>query len=138
MNLRRLAALERALLLANALGTGAATVVLALWPAAIPAVIGVDLRPEQFIVCYFLAGSEAAICFMCILTLRSQLQDVRIMAFQVLIVLHASTAVLSIVGMIRGSSVVILWNVGLRVGIVLLLALAVISRLSFGSEHSDR
>ena len=130
--------MERVLLLINAVGTGAATVVLSLWPAAIPAVIGVDLRPEQFIVCYFLAGSEAAICFMCVITLRSQLRDLRIMAFQVLIVLHAATAALSIVGMVHGTNIVVLWNVGLRVGLVLLLALAVISRRTVGREHADR
>jgi hypothetical protein len=75
------AILERALLLIHTVGTGAATAVLAIWPAAIPAVTGVQLRSEQFIVCYFLAGSEAALCFMCIQALRSPLTDLRVMTF---------------------------------------------------------
>jgi len=126
MSSRGLEILERALLLVNAVGTGAATAVLALRPAAIPAVIGVALYPEQFIICYFLAGSEAAICFLCFQGLRCGLRALRVVVFQMLIVLHTTTALLSLIGVTHGASPIIIGNIALRVVLVVLLAVALV------------
>jgi hypothetical protein len=48
-------------LIAHALITAAAGVVLVFWPAAIPATIDVQLRPDEYILCYLLAAAEFAI-----------------------------------------------------------------------------
>jgi len=133
----RLAMLERVLLLIHGLGTAAATAVLAIWPAAIPAAIGVQLQPDQFIVCYFLSGAEAALCFLCIQALRAQ-REVRRAVFQVLIVFHAFTAALSIRPALQTANLVVILNIGLRVLLIALLAVAIWSRGSDREEHSKQ
>ena len=134
----RLAMLERVLLLIHGLGTAAATAVLAIWPAAIPAAIGVQLQPDQFIVCYFLSGAEAALCFLCIQALRSQQREVRRAVFQVLIVFHAFTAALSVRPALQTANLVVILNIGLRVLLIALLAVAIWSRGSDREEHSKQ
>jgi hypothetical protein len=138
MTPQRLSILEPALLVIHALGTGAATAVLAIWPAAIPAVAGVKLGSEQFILCYFLSGSEAALCLMCIQALRSQQRDLRRMTFQVLIVFHGFTVALSVVWMLHAANLVVILNIAVRVVLASLLAVAVMSRSSGGRDQSQR
>jgi hypothetical protein len=132
--------LGRVLLLINALATGAAAVVLAIAPSAIPATIGLVLRPEEFVLSYFLAGSEAAICLMCLQGFRVRSRSLRIVLYQGLIGFHAVTAALSLVGIAQGTSPTLIWNVGLRIGLVCLLIVALLrsKRRADGHSGSDR
>lgn len=136
MTAQRLARLERALLLINMVGTGAAAAVLAIWPAAIPAAIGVQLGSEQFILGYFLSGAEAALCFMCIQALRSQQHALRRTVFEVLIVFHAVTAALSLRSVLHTANPVVTLNIALRVVLITLLAIAIRSRGSGIGRYS--
>jgi hypothetical protein len=134
----RLATLKRALLLIHVMGTAAAAAVLAIWPAAIPAAIEVQLRPDQFIVCYFLSGAEAALCFLCIQALRSLRHELRRTVFQVLIVFHAFTAALSVRPALQTVNLVVALNIGLRVVLIALLAVVIRSRGSDREKHLER
>jgi hypothetical protein len=127
--------LGRVLLLINALATGAAALVLAIAPSAIPATIGLVLRPEQFVLSYFLAGSEAAICLMCLQGFRLRSRSLRIVLFQALIGLHAVTAVLSLIGIAQGTSPTLIWNIGLRIGMVSLLIVALLRSMRRADAH---
>ena len=123
MSRSRREGLQRALLVVNAIGTGTAAGVLAVWPSAIPSVIGITLRRDQFVLAYFLSASEAAICVMCVQTLRSP-PEMRVIPLQTLLVFHLITAVLSAIAVMGGSSPLILWNLALRVILVLLILIS--------------
>ena len=120
-------ALQRALLVVNAIGTAAAAFVLAVWPSAIPRVIGITLLTNQFVLAYFLSASEAAICVMCVQALRSA-PEMRVIPLQTLVVFHLATAVLSAIAVMGGSSPLILWNLALRVVLALLILISLSSR----------
>jgi hypothetical protein len=129
--------LGRILLLINGLATGAAALVLAIAPSAIPATIGLVLRPEQFVLSYFLAESETAICLMCLQGLRVRLRALHVVLFQTLIALHATTAALSVIGIAEGTSPILFWNFGLRVVMVSLLTVALIRSKRHERDTTD-
>lgn len=121
---RNLDFLIRALLLVNAVGTGAAAVVLAAFPMAIPHVIGLAMTRDSVALCYFLAGAEAGICTVCIDALRYRVRTVECVALRALLVLHASTAALSFVETTGHPNRVIIWNAALRMVMVLLIGIS--------------
>lgn len=61
----------RILLWINGAATIAAAIVLALAPATIPQMVGIDLPASQNLLAYLLAASELAVGSLCLLALRS-------------------------------------------------------------------
>jgi hypothetical protein len=59
----------RILILINAVATLAAGVVLFLFPAAIPATVGIDLAPDQRFIAWLLGAAEIGIAALCISSL---------------------------------------------------------------------
>jgi len=117
---------EQVVFVVHGIVTIAAAIVLVVAPAAIPATVGIALRPEGYLLSYFLAAAELAIGLLSIGT--AWIQDrgaVRLVAGS-FAVFHAATAVLEGVHLAtQGYSVVLLVNVIVRVivcGVFLVIA----------------
>jgi hypothetical protein len=128
--------LLRAMFLVNAFAALSAAIVLVVSPNAIPGVAGLHLDPDEFLLCYLLAGAEAAIAMLCIYAFCSRCEEVTRVAAMTLIVLHASTSALAAFAILQGASTGIWWNIVARVLIVIaiILGLRALSAAS-NSEH---
>lgn len=107
--------LETALFLIHGLATLAAGVVLVLWPAAIPATVGIVLAPDTFLLSYFLGAAEFAVAFLSIGALRlTDAAALRLIA-AAFAVFHGGTAALELVHLAAsGLSPVLAANVMIR------------------------
>lgn len=110
------------LFILHALVTLAAALVLVVQPAAIPATVGAQLQPGQYILAYLLAGAEFGVAYLSFVVAR--LKDkaaVRAIVWS-FVVFHLSTALLEIYAYLQGLSAFIWANVALRVVISALFA----------------
>jgi hypothetical protein len=112
-----------ALLAINAVGAGAAAIVLAFAPGAIPSVAGIAIDQSQNLIPYLLAAAELAIAALAALAIRSASVDVKRIAVAVLIIFHAGSALAGIAAVTQGAGVVVTTNVVVRV--IMIAALAV-------------
>lgn len=88
---------ERFLFVAHGVVTLAATVVLAVWPEAIPATVGIRMEPADHLLSYFLAAAELAIGMLSIGAARlADPRAIRLIAAS-FAVFHLATAVLEAV-----------------------------------------
>lgn len=99
----------------NGVGAGAAAVVLALAPGAIPTVAGISIDPSQNLLPYLLAAAELALASLAISAMRSQSPEVKRVTVGVLVVFHAGSAVAGVAAVTQGAGVVVALNVGVRV-----------------------
>jgi hypothetical protein len=89
--------LEKALFLIHGLVTLAASVVLAVFPGAIPATVGIVMEPGDFLLSYLLAAAELGIAIISIGAARlNDAAAIRLIA-AAFAVLHGTTAVLELV-----------------------------------------
>jgi hypothetical protein len=110
------------LLLAHAIITFAAGVVLFVAPAAIPGAVDVTIEREQYLICYLLGAAELAIAFLSLTARKlTDRQAIRLVAWT-FIVFHATTGIGELYAFARGTSAGILANVALRVVVVGLFA----------------
>jgi len=124
--MRNLRGRFRAVLLAvNAVAAALAALVLVISPATIPAIAGVHIDKDQYLLCYLLAGSEFAIAAMCWFALRSGQASALQIAIATLIALHLTTAGLAVFGYAAGTSPAIWLNIAFRLAISLLLWLSI-------------
>lgn len=111
----------RALLLINVLAPLAAAIVLFLWPAAIPAVVGIRINREQYLLPYLLASGELAFACLCALALTRP--ALRQPAAWVGITFHASAGVATVLAWLLGAETAILANTAVRIVMVALFAM---------------
>lgn len=88
--------LVKALLVAHGVVTFAAAVVLAAFPAAIPATVGIALEPDGFLLAYFLAAAELAIALLSVGAARLADPAAVRLVLVVFVVFHLATAVLEL------------------------------------------
>lgn len=88
--------LVRALLVAHGVVTFAAAVVLAAFPAAIPATVGIALEPDGFLLAYFLAAAELAIALLSVGAARLADPAAVRLVLVVFVVFHLATAALEL------------------------------------------
>ena len=114
----------RVIFVLHGIVTLAAAAVLAIFPTAIPATVGVALAPRQYLLLYFLAAAELAIGVLSIAAARlSDPGAIRLLGVGFAI-FHFSTAALEAVYLAReGLNGVLIANIVIRliVGVVFLL-----------------
>lgn len=120
----------RVILVLHGIVTLAAAAVLAVFPAAIPATVGIDLAPDAYLLSYFLAAAELGIGVLSITAAR--LDDpsaIRLIGVSFAI-FHFATAVLEIVYLAsEGVSGVLIANIVIR-----LIATAVFLLIGFSKR----
>jgi hypothetical protein len=99
----------------NGVGAGAAAVVLALAPGAIPTIAGISIDSSQNLLPYLLAAAELALASLAISAIRSQSPEVKRLTVGVLVIFHAGSAVAGVAAVTQGAGVVVALNVGVRV-----------------------
>lgn len=107
----------------NAVGAGAAAVVLAFAPGAIPSIAGIAIDPSQNLLPYLLAAAELALAFLAVLAIRSPSAEVKRISIGVLVIFHAASALAGVAAVTEGAGIVVVMNVAVRV--VMIAALAV-------------
>jgi hypothetical protein len=112
----------RVLFAVHAVITGAAGAVLVFAPEAIPRIVGIEIAPSSYLVCYLLAAAEFCIAVLSwgarALTDRNALRTT-VIAF---IVLHATSGSLEVKAFLAGVSGAIWGNVAARALAVTLFA----------------
>lgn len=107
---------EKALFLIHGLVTLAAAIVLAVFPGAIPATVGIAMTPKDFLLSYFLSAAELGVAILSIGAAR--LEDaaaIRLIA-AAFAVFHATTAIFECVYLAaQGFSPVLAVNIMVRV-----------------------
>ena len=121
--MRRRTTLLRAMFLLNAVAAVLAAAVLVVFPNAIPGVAGLHLAPQEFLLCYLVAGAEVAIATLCIIAFLSHSHETARVTAVTLVALHASTSAFAAFAISQGSSSGIWWNIAARVIIVIALLL---------------
>ncbi len=103
------------LLIIHAVVTFAAGIVLVAFPELIPSSVNISIRPDQYLLCYFVAAAEfgvAALSFLATkLTDKKSLQFISIS----FIVFHIGTALLELLAFSQGMSAKIIANIALRI-----------------------
>lgn len=112
--------LLRLLLLFHGIAMLAAGAVLLIWPGAIPSTAGIDLKPEAYLLCYLLAGSELALAFLSFGAMRIMDPIALRMVCWTMIVLHLSTAGGELLVLAHRPSPVLWANVALRAAVSIL------------------
>jgi hypothetical protein len=107
----------------NAVGAGAAAVVLAFAPGAIPSIAGIAIDPSQNLLPYLLAAAELALASLAALAIRSPSAEVKRISVGVLVVFHAASAVAGLAAVTEGAGIVVVMNVAVRA--VMIAALVV-------------
>lgn len=112
----------------NGVGAGAAAVVLALAPAAIPSIAGIAVDPSQNLLPYLLAAAELALASLAAFAIRSQSSEVKRLSVGVLVIFHAGSAVAGVAAVTQGAGVIVALNVGVRVVMIAVLVLCAPAR----------
>jgi hypothetical protein len=115
---RRLLIASR-LLLAHAVVTAAAGVVLVLAPAAIPASVGIRVTGDAFLLCYFLAAAEFGFSWLSVWGARSGDATVVRGVMLTCVVFHVASALLEVLVLGQGASPKLWINVAARVVVIL-------------------
>lgn len=110
--------LEQALFLIHGLVTLAAGVVLAVFPGAIPATVGIAMEPENFLLSYFLSAAELSVAVLSIGAARlDDAAAIRLIA-AAFVVFHGTTAAFEFVYLATsGFSLVLAANIVVRLGV---------------------
>lgn len=106
----------------HAIITFAAGAVLVAWPGAIPRMVGIQIEPNAYLLCYLLAAMEfgvAALSWGARTITDAKALRVIVIAF---IVLHAASGLLEVYAFVGGLSGAIWANVALRALVVALFA----------------
>jgi hypothetical protein len=112
----------RILLVMHAVITFAAGVVLVVAPGAIPGMVGIELSPGSFLICYLLAGAEFVIAFLSAYGACCRGVGARHAVIGTLIVFHGSTAALELYALMQGLDARLWANVALRIAVIALFA----------------
>jgi hypothetical protein len=108
--------IERGVFLVHGVVTLAAAVVLAVFPKAIPATVGISIRTNEYLLSYLLAAAELCIGALSLAAVR--LRDpraVRLIALS-FAVFHGATAIFEVVyTLAEGASTVLLANIVVRI-----------------------
>ncbi len=111
----------RLLLAVNAVATAAAGIVLFLWPAAIPATVGIALAPDASFVAWLLGSAELGLAALCALGLRASEPAALRLVCWTMLVTHATAAVADAMALAQGlAPVAIGINLAVRVAMVAL------------------
>jgi hypothetical protein len=106
---------ERLVFLVHGIVTLAAAVVLAAFPAAIPATVGIVMEPSDFLLSYFLAAAELGIAVLSIGAARlSDSAAIRLIAAGFAIFHLATAALESIYLLVEGVDAVLIVNIAVR------------------------
>jgi hypothetical protein len=107
---------QRLILVLHGVITCAAAIVLAVFPAAIPATVGVPLEPREYLLSYFLAAAELGIGLLSVGAARLDDQRAVQMIGATFAAFHGATAVLEVIYLaMEGGSAVLFANVVVRV-----------------------
>lgn len=118
----------RLLFVVNAVATAAAGIVLFLWPAAIPATVGIVLPRDAYFVAWLLGGAELGLAALCVLALRTTEAAALRLACWTMLAAHAAAAVADALALAQGvaplvvgvnlavrlAMVALFWKLGLR------------------------
>ncbi len=115
MNLKKL-------LIIHAVLTLAASIALVLAPWFIPATVNIVLRPDAYLLSYFLAASELGIAYLSFRSIKIKDTQFLRLVSSTLVVFHAATAALELFAFTQGLSSKIFYNIALRVIIVFLFS----------------
>jgi hypothetical protein len=118
-----------ALFALNAVAAMAAATVLALWPAAIPAAAGISIDRSQNLLPYLLAAAELAIAALAALAIRARSAEAERITVGVLIIFHLGSAAAGIAVVLQGAGVVVVFNIVVRVLLVIALGVCSVGRL---------
>jgi hypothetical protein len=113
MNLQRL-------LLIHAIITLAAGVVLIVAPAVIPKTVDIQIRPNEYLLSYFLGAAELGIAYLSFFSRTIQDKYALRIICTTFIVFHAATGILELYGLLQGISSKIIGNIFLRIVVVVL------------------
>jgi hypothetical protein len=111
----------RLLLAVNAVATAAAGVVLFVWPAAIPAAVGIELPPDANFVAWLLGSAELGLAALCALALRATEPAAIRLVCWTMFVIHATAAIADVMAMASGvAPVAVGINLAVRLAMVAL------------------
>jgi hypothetical protein len=110
----------RILLLAHAVITAAAGVVLLTVPDAIPRVVGVSIPGEAFLLCYLLAAAEFGLSWLSLWGARSTDRSIVRGVILTCVAFHAASGAVEVLALLRGVSPTLWLNVAARVIVVVL------------------
>lgn len=122
------ARLLRYVLVLNALGCLVAALVLFGFPSAIPALIGIKIQPDQYMICRLVGASELAIAAACSIAIRRPSRQSYDLCIVVLVVLHAGSITAVAAEIVDHSNAVVVANIVVRAVIIALLLALVRSR----------
>jgi hypothetical protein len=109
------------LLAVNAVATAAAGIVLFVWPAAIPAAVGIALPPDAYFVAWLLGSAELGLAALCALALRAIEPAVIRLVCWTMLVTHATAAVADTLALAQGvAPVAVGINLAVRLAMVAL------------------
>lgn len=102
------------LLSIHAVITLAAGVLLIVAPKVIPATVGIDLRPNAYLLSYFLGAAEVAFAYLSWFARNIKEQASLRLIVCTIIIFHVVTAGVELLAMIKGSDAALWYNVALR------------------------
>ena len=106
------------LLIAHAIVTLAAGILLIIAPTIIPNAVDVHISSDQYILCYFLGAAELSIAYLSFSAKKIDDQySLRVIA-ATFIVFHAATTILEIYELLQGVGVQIIGNIILRLVVI--------------------
>ena len=108
------------LLLAHALVTLAAGIVLIVTPALIPATIHIQIRAEEFLLCYFLGAAELGLAYLSFFGRTIKDNHALQVISKTFIAFHSVTGALELYALQKGVSSKLIGNIVLRLVIVVL------------------
>jgi hypothetical protein len=128
----------RILFTAHAILTFAAGVVLIAWPGAIPSMVGIQIEPNAYLLCYLLAAMEFGVAGLS--WGARTITDAKALRVIVIacIVLHASSGLLEVYAIAGGLSGAIWGNVALRALVTALFAYYGLGAVPSSPAHVER
>lgn len=104
----------------HAVITLAAGIVLMVVPAFIPATVNINITPNEYLLCYFLAAAEFAVAYLSFSSRKiKDKYSLRIISIS-FIVFHTTTGLLEAYALMQGVSSKIVGNIVLRIIVVIL------------------
>lgn len=108
----------RLLLAVNAVATAAAGIVLFVWPAAIPATVGIVLPPDAYFVAWLLGSAELGLAALCGFALRATQPAALRLVCWTMLVTHATAAAADAMALAQGLAPV---AIGINLAVRLLM-----------------
>ena len=138
MNESRPPTLLRVVFLVHGLITSAGAVVLTVWPAAIPAAVGITMERSDFLVVYLVGAAELAAAVLSFGAMRLTDRGAVGLVVMTLVVLHGASGLLNLLYMAQnGVSTVLIANTCARAAavVVLLVAWRVSAHQTWGTSR---